>query len=268
MKIYTSLDDFKQTDDVVLSMGMFDGVHLAHRQVLREVTEKARALKALSVVLSFSPHPREVLSGKPFPLILTFPEKRELLEMADIDIWVCMPFTHSLAALSAEEFWEMLGRKMTVRQVVLGYNHGFGKGKQGNAQMLAKKGEVAGFGITELPRLQLGNLEISSSVIREALLAGDVVTANRLLGYPFFADLAQAGLQMCDSSENSGSQSVSLTLPAEKLLPEQGDYSARWNQQKVIVEIIDNQKIILNFNGNAPSEETLRRHPLYFIKQI
>lgn len=258
MKIYTSAEEFSHIDDVVISVGMFDGVHLAHRQILHEVTEKAAELHAVSVILSFQPHPREVLSGKPFPLILTADEKRDLLETAGVDIWLCLPFTASIAALSAEDFWTFLNRKMKILHVVLGYNHGFGKDKQGNIHTLNSLKSKFQFGITELSCLKLGNMEISSSVIRDALKLGDIVTVNRLLGYSYFVFPHQV--------EAHSSDSLTVNVSPEKILPKPASYSARWNRHAIKVEITENNKIKLNFNGIAPSVVEMLKYPICFIK--
>lgn len=256
MKVYTSLDDFECIDRAVLTLGMYDGVHLAHREVLRVLTDKARELEGESVVISFDPHPRQVLSGTLFPQIMTRKEKQELLETAGVDIWICLPFTLELASLSAEDFLTLLNAKMGLQHVVLGYNHGFGKHKEGNADTLSRWKKVYRFGMTEVPQLKLGNVEISSSVIRKSLIEGDVEIANRLLGYSYYAYF--------NRTEDTGN-GMSAEAPAEKLLPAPGRYLCLWKHRTLEIEIDTNQKVGLPL-GISPEEEDWATHPFYFRK--
>ena len=286
MRIYTSAEELSHLGEVVVSIGMFDGVHLAHRQILVRLVEKSRELKASAVVISFQPHPREVLTGQPFPMILTMEEKQELLEMAGVDVWICLPFTKSFSSLSPEEFIRFLQKRMRILHVVLGYNHGFGKGKQGDIRLLSQWGENYRFGVTEVPCLRLGQLEISSSAIRSALLDGEITLANRLLGYPYLVRGTRStgdGASACPTSEpacptsepasaaavvSGNDRMLEICVREEKLLPRCGCYLGRWNQRKVQVEIKESRKMVLLFQEKAPSVELLVKQPLYFIKQL
>ncbi|MBR6919787.1 MAG: FAD synthetase family protein [Bacteroidales bacterium] len=256
METYGSLDDFTHRTDSVVSLGMFDGLHLAHREVLRALTDRARATGSRSVVISFTPHPRALLSGKPFPLILTQDEKRLLLEEQHVDIWCRLPFTRELAATPPETLLEQLDSKLKINHIVLGYNHNFGAGKSGGIHTLNALRSRYGFGITEIPRMQSEGTEISSSAIRKALLAGDIRTASRLLGYSYFAHIQPVG--------KSDDGSLHARVPAEKLLPAPGNYDGHFNHSPVKITILNQQEMLLRSGDGTPLPELPRQLPLYW----
>lgn len=259
MKIYTSADEFTHIGGAVVAIGMFDGVHAAHQVILKKLTEQAEKLKGVSVVVSFEPHPREVLSGKFFPLIVTAEEKQILLERFGLDIWCRLPFTKEFASQTAEEFVSFLSKKMEIMHVVLGYNHSFGSKKSGNIKVLSEKQEFYRFGITEVPEQKCGAAEISSSVIREALREGDIETANRLLGYEYFILAKQ--LEWKD-------EKTAVFRPCEqKLLPRQGVYEGMINKNKSSIEIISNQTIFLNFGRDVKLKPDWNSQTLYFYRK-
>lgn len=256
MKVYTSLDDFTHIDDAVLTLGMFDGVHLAHREILEVLKRKTRELEGISVVFTFSPHPREVLSGQCFPLITTNREKQELLDDAFVDIWCRVPFTPAFAALSPEDFIALLYRKMRIRHIVLGYDHNFGHQKKGNIHTLQALKDTYGFGISEVPQLDVQGMAVSSSAVRDALLRGDIRQAETLMGHPYFA--------FAENIEKLDGQTLSFSVPPEKMLPLPGDYDGQWKQENVRIHITENKQMLLQFGHGAPSADVLMQHPIYW----
>lgn len=256
METFGSLDDFTHRTDAAVSLGMFDGVHRAHQKVLRILTGKAHELQCKSVVITFHPHPRTILTGEKFPLIVSQEEKRRLLEAQQTDIWCRLPFTPEFAALEPEELLELLDSRLHIRHIVLGYNHNFGKRKKGSIRTLAALQENYGFGLTEVPPLRSGNMEISSSAIREALRKGDIRTASLLLGYDYFA--LPAGMV------RAGKECLRVTVAADKLLPAPGFYDGHWDGTPVRIQILDNEQMLVFSNGSFPEAEELLRHPLYW----
>lgn len=256
MKCYTALDEFSRMDDTVLSLGMFDGVHLAHRDILRHLTQEARRRDGISVVISFTPHPQEALTGRPFPLIVTQEEKRQLLAECGVDCWCCLPFTSEFAALSPEALLELLNARMRIRHIVLGYNHHFGKGKEGSVQTLRALQQVYGFGVTEVPQRSEAGEAVSSTAIRHALQAGDIAHASRLLGYPFFAFVRPL--------EKQDAHTWRAEVPPEKLLPSVPCASGRLGQRRVRIQLLSHKQLALRFEDETPDAEALQRQPLYW----
>ena len=258
MEVFDSLDAFTRRTGAVLSLGMFDGVHTAHQQVLRTLAAKARETGSAAVVITFHPHPRAILSGQPFPLIVTQDEKRELLERQHADIWCRLPFTRELAATTPEALIELLVSKLKINHIVLGYNHNFGTGKSGGIHTLNAMRDRYGFGITEIPRMLSEGSEVSSSAIRTALREGDMSTASRLLGYPYFAMVCPTG--------RPDSHTMQATVPPEKLLPAPGTYDGLWGRQPARIEIMNHNQMLLHFEKTVPEAPLMQPHPLYWSK--
>lgn len=256
MKVYTSLDDFTHINDAVLTLGMFDGVHLAHREIIEVVKRKAREIEGTSVIFTFSPHPREVLSGEHFPLITTNREKQELLDDAFIDIWCRIPFTPEFAALPPEALLALLCKKMSIRHIVLGYDHNFGHQKKGGIHTLNALKETYGFGISEVARLDAQGIAISSSSVRDALLRGDIRQAAALMGHPYFA--------FAESIEKKDGQTLKVNVPPEKMLPMPGSYRGLWERHNVQIQISKSQHMLLHFGQQTPDTGRLMQHPIYW----
>ena len=168
----------------VVTVGSFDGVHLGHRTLIHYLIERARARDGVSVVLSFDPHPREVLSGRPVPLLTTIEERADALEALGLDRFIVLPFTSILAGMSAQDFVEnILLRRIGLREIVIGYDHGFGKDREGDSKLLQSLGNKHGFAVDVVPARLLERDVVSSTRIRQALSdEGDVELASRLLG--------------------------------------------------------------------------------------
>jgi riboflavin kinase/FMN adenylyltransferase len=169
-----------------LSCGSFDGVHRGHQAVLAEVTQRARSAGLTSVVVTFEPHPLEVVNPAAAPRLLTLAdEKREVLAAA-VDRVEVLPFTQALAALDAEQFTrDVLVGRFGVRQLVVGYDHGFGRGRAGDVELLRRLGARDGFEVTTVDPVRDGGQPISSTLIRAAVAHGDLAAAERWLGRPY-----------------------------------------------------------------------------------
>ena len=174
-----------------MALGNFDGVHLGHREILRQCTASAHASNAPAAVMSFEPHPREFFAPHKERLRLcSLRQKVALLEQLGIDTLFLVRFNRSFANLTAEEFvGNVLHRQLAVRHVVTGYNFAFGKGRTGHTEFLASRGQVLGFATTACPPVQTtSGHAISSSAIRTHLAAGEIAQATALLGHPYLIE--------------------------------------------------------------------------------
>jgi riboflavin kinase / FMN adenylyltransferase len=171
----------------VVTVGTFDGVHLGHRAVLEEIARRARAMGRRAVLLTFDPHPLWVIRPEAAPGLLTLPEeKRDLLAESDLDYGVFLRFTLELSRYSPQQFVEeILVRRLGVRELVIGYDHGFGRGRSGDADTLMEIGRALGFAVDVLPPVLLDGEPISSTRIRRAVTEGDLAGARAGLGRPY-----------------------------------------------------------------------------------
>ena len=170
-----------------VALGAFDGVHLAHQKILSTAVARARASGLLALACTFDPHPLEVLQPGRAPIpIMDLSEKLTLLETYGLDATVVIPFTRDFSQTEAEEFVEtVIVNRLKAREVVVGFNHTFGRGARGTAALLERLGERYGLRIHVIPPLSVDGEVVSSSVIREALRAGNVRLAAAFLGRPY-----------------------------------------------------------------------------------
>jgi riboflavin kinase/FMN adenylyltransferase len=172
---------------VVVTLGNFDGLHLGHRAIVERVCERAEALRGLSAAVTFHPHPLRVVAPDRAPeLMLTVEQKLELFEEMGVDAAVVLPFDRSMASMPAEEFVErVLVRGLGVREIYVGPDFRFGKGRSGDVALLRRLGERFGFTAETIGPILADDERISASRIRELLSEGKLRRANTLLGRPF-----------------------------------------------------------------------------------
>jgi riboflavin kinase / FMN adenylyltransferase len=188
MKIYHGLEDFSCLANAVVTIGTFDGVHVGHQKILRRLNEIAMSCGGETVVITFWPHPRLVLHPEDTTLRLlnTFEEKATLLKEQGIQHLVRIPFTKEFSQLSGEEFIsQILIKTIGTRKLVIGYDHHFGKNREGSFEQLKLNAPKYGFEVEEIPRQEVDHLGVSSTAIRHALDEGDIETATHLLGIPY-----------------------------------------------------------------------------------
>lgn len=189
MKVYRSVDTIPAFERAVVTIGTFDGVHTGHRLILDQLKQEARRINGETVIITFHPHPRKVVAtGQPaIWLINTIEEKIELLDKNGIDHLVIVPFTDAFSQQTPEAYIEQfLVERFHPHTVIIGYDHRFGKDRQGDYKLLEAYSARFGFELKEIPAHLINNNTVSSTRIREALLKGDVDTANELLGYHYF----------------------------------------------------------------------------------
>lgn len=187
MKVYHDINNFKAHNPVV-TIGTFDGVHLGHQKVIERLKAYARKYQGESVIFTFFPHPRLVISknGNNLRLLTTLEEKKQLFEKSGIDHLIVYPFTKEFSELSYSRFVkDILVEKIHTRCLVLGYDHRFGKNREGSFEYLTMCAKHYHFQIEKLEPLLVDELHVSSTKIRKSLEEGDIMRANRYLGYRF-----------------------------------------------------------------------------------
>lgn len=235
MKIYHSLDDFTRLSYGVVTSGTFDGVHLGHQKILQRLSEITKKSGGESVVITFWPHPRMILrpADMSLKLLNTFEEKAELLRQQQIDHLIRIPFTKEFSQLSSQEFiTDILVETIGTRKLVIGYDHRFGKNREGSFEQLKLNGPTYGFEVEEIPQQDIDHVAVSSSKIRKALEGGDIDTATHFLGRPY--SLAGRVVIGDKLGRVLGFPTANIDLDAhDKLIPAEGIYAVRVIHNKI-----------------------------------
>ena len=188
MIIYRSLNDIQLLTNAVVTSGTFDGVHRGHQTILARLTEVAKQSDGESVLITYWPHPRTVVANDSpnLKLLTTLDEKIELLDQAGVDHLVVIPFTRSFSQLTSEEYiQQILIDKIGTKKLVIGYDHRFGRDREGGFEYIRAHQSEYGFEVEEISRQDVEAVGVSSSRIRAALNEGNVHTAAQLLGRPY-----------------------------------------------------------------------------------
>ena len=213
----------------VLTVGSFDGVHRGHRAVLDEIARRAKGSGRRSVLVTFEPHPLEIINPQAAPPLLTLPdEKRRILAASPVDEVAFIPFTPELRNLSPEAFVrEVLEARFEVGELVIGHDHGFGRGRTGDVESLRTLGAQDGFAVDVVPAVLLADgRPISSTMIRRAVGGGDLETAELALGRPY--SVTSRVVPGAGRGRTIGIPTVNLEAPnPRKLLPPDGVYAVR-----------------------------------------
>ncbi len=233
-----------------VSIGNFDGVHRGHREILARLMRRAEELGTLSVVMTFDPHPRKVLSGpEGLKLITGLNTKCRIFESLGLDYLIKMDFTSEFAALSPQEFIEKWLMLLSPRAVVIGYDFNFGRGGAGTFDILEAEGRKRGFTVEMVEALSVEGMTVSSSRIRNLIEGGEVGTAEKLLGRPYsvFGKVIKGhgrGQRLGFPTANVGA--------TEELLPCDGVYAGE--------VVIDNQALpaMVNIGANPTFEDMAR----------
>lgn len=189
MQIHRDINRLPEFTNAVITIGTFDGVHLGHRQIIDSLKQAAARVNGESVIITFHPHPRKVVSSviTGVRLINTLDERIELLEQTGVDHLVIVPFTDFFANQTAEEYIsDFLVAKFKPHTIIIGYDHRFGKDRCGGYQLMEEKASVYHYALEEIPGHILNAIKVSSTHIRNAILHSHVEEANSLLGYDFF----------------------------------------------------------------------------------
>ncbi|HLB37210.1 MAG TPA: riboflavin biosynthesis protein RibF [Gemmatimonadales bacterium] len=211
----------------VITVGTFDGVHLGHHRVLEEIDDRARRSGRRSLLVTFEPHPLEIVNPPAAPPLLTLAhERREVLAQSEVQAVVFMPFTRELSQLSAEEFVRLLMRRYHLRELVIGSDHGMGRGRAGDVNVLRTLGRKLDFSVDVVKAVSVDGRSVSSSLIRRAVAGGDLERAARFLGRPY--SLTAPVVPGAGRGRTIGYRTINLELPDHrKLLPPDGVYAVR-----------------------------------------
>jgi riboflavin kinase/FMN adenylyltransferase len=189
MTVYNNIEQLPAFKNAIITIGTFDGVHTGHQQIIQLMKQEAAKVKGETVIITFHPHPRMVVtSHKPnIQLLNTLEEKILLLQDQGLDNLVIVPFTTDFGNQTAEEYIaDFLVKRFHPHTIIIGHDHHFGKGRTGNYALLEEKAAQFNYKVVEIPVHMQEDITISSTKIREAILAGDVATANTYLNYPYF----------------------------------------------------------------------------------
>jgi riboflavin kinase/FMN adenylyltransferase len=267
MNISHSLDLINSLDNAVVTSGTFDGVHIGHQKILKRLKEISAQSNGESVVLTFWPHPRMVVSddSQDLQLLSTIDEKIELFAELGIQHLVIIPFTRAFSELTSEEFiQQVLVKKIGTKKLVIGYDHRFGRNREGSFEFLKKNCATYGFDVEEIPRQDIDDLAISSTRIRQALLSGQVVVARELLGRPYsLAGTVVKGKQL---GRTIGFPTANLHLhESYKLVPANGVYIIKAYYQGEAYPAMLNIGVRPTVDGTI---RTIEAHLFNFDKEI
>ncbi|MGV8945361.1 MAG: bifunctional riboflavin kinase/FAD synthetase [Lutibacter sp.] len=225
MKIYTDLAAYTSKNKTFVTIGTFDGVHVGHQKVLSNLIQGAKKNNATSVLLTFFPHPRMVLQrNTAIKLINTIDERIKLLEKTGLDIVVIQKFTEGFAEQTSLDFVKnVLVNSLKISNLIIGYDHRFGKNREGNFEQLTTYGKTFGFDVNKISQQEIDHIAISSTKIRKAIELGNIEEANRYLGYAFM--LTGEIVKGKHLGKKIGFPTANLHIKETyKLLPKTGSY--------------------------------------------
>lgn len=257
MQVHRDIDNLPVFRNAVVTIGTFDGVHLGHRQIIHKLVDESKKVNGESVIITFHPHPRKVISSAILGvrLINTLSEKIEVLSTLGVDHLVIVPFTDAFANQPADEYVRnFLVKKFLPHTIILGYDHRFGRERLGDYRLLEKMATEMSFKIKEIPKHLLDEIAISSTNIREAVLHNDIEMANKLLGYTFFFEGEvvhgnKLGRQL-------GYPTANLQVhDAEKIIPGDGIYA--------VYAEINGQLSMVNNRNQEPNSPFSIHHSLF-----
>jgi riboflavin kinase/FMN adenylyltransferase len=182
-----NISNFSTTEKTFVTIGTFDGVHFGHQKIIEKLVLEAKKANRKSVLLTFFPHPRMVLQeDNSLELINTIEERTHLLEKIGLDYLIIHPFSVAFSRMSALAFVrDFLVNQLNISKLIIGYDHHFGKNREGNIVQLTEYSHLYGFTVEEIPAQDIDDVSVSSTKIRTALAEGNLHTANNYLGYPF-----------------------------------------------------------------------------------
>ena len=234
MKIYHGIDDFAQLQYAVVTSGTFDGVHVGHQKILSRLREIASRNFGETVVITFWPHPRLVLHPEDsnLKLLNTFEEKADLLKEQGIQHLIRIPFTKEFSKLTSEQFiQQILVKTIGTRKLVIGYDHHFGKNREGSFEQLKLNAPRYGFDVEEIPSQEVDHIAVSSTKIRTALEEGEIEIATHFLGRPYsITGMVVTGDRIGTSL---GYPTANIDVDSKyKLVPADGIYAVRVGHER------------------------------------
>lgn len=266
MKIYSNLADYSSKNKTFVTIGTFDGVHIGHQKVLLNLINSAKKNSTSSVLLTFFPHPRMVLQkNADIKLINTIEERIQLLKKTGLDILVIHEFTKDFAEETALDFVKnVLVDHLKISNLIIGYDHRFGKNREGNFDQLSEYGNIFGFEVNKISQQEIDHITISSTKIRKAIELGNIEEANRYLGYHFM--LTGEIVKGKNLGEKIGFPTANLFIEETyKLLPKTGSY--------IVKSELENQTVygMMNIGYNPTvkgKKQTIEIHFFNFNKDL
>ncbi len=280
MKVYTNIEEFENVKNPIVTTGTFDGVHLGHQKIIGRLKAVAREHDGETVLLTFHPHPRTVLfpGDNELKLLNTPNEKIKLLEKYGIDHLIIYPFTKQFSRLTSIEFVRnILVNQIHTKKLVIGYNHHFGRNREGSFEHLQEFGPIYGFEVEEIPAKDIDSIEISSTKIRHALTIGDVALAASYLGH--YYSISGEVVNGKKIGRTIGYPTANIVIDDKyKLIPADGVYAVRIQHQGVdyagMLNIGNNPTIkdkgtsievnIFDFNKDIYGDSIT----IYFVKRL
>ena len=238
MQVITDLNTFQHPEHAIVTQGTFDGVHTGHREILGNIVQLAKQRSGKSILVTFHPHPRHVLykAENNIKLLTTFKEKTELLAATGLDYLIVLPFDDTLSKMSAMNFVrDILVEKIGVDTMVVGYDHRFGRNREGSFDDLKEYADIFGFKVIEIAAHDISEATVSSTKIRNSLLEGDVKTGNLFLGREYsIQGKVVEGRKM---GKDLGFPTANLEVKdADKLIPANGIYAVKVKHQEKTYE--------------------------------
>jgi len=226
LKIFNAIQEFNSPVKTIVTLGTFDGVHQGHKRLLDKLINSGKELGCPTAVLTFFPHPRMVLQpDADVKMLNTITEKAALLESTGIDNLIIHPFSREFSRLTAEDFVkDILVTRLNAAKIIIGHDHRFGRNRTATTQDLIRMGKEFGFEVEQITPLDVDDITVSSTKIRNALTDGDLDTANAYLGYPYFiTGTVATGKQL---GRTIGYPTANIAIAEEyKLIPAQGVYA-------------------------------------------
>ena len=269
MKIVREFENYTDNSPKVLSLGMFDGVHLGHISIINLLKSAANEKNLETALLSFWPHPRKVFNpNDDLKLLNTLDEKLYLLEKANLDVVFLKSFDENFRNLTGEEFVkQILVERLNVKHIIIGHDHVFGKNKSGNFELLQKLSQELDFEVQQLDAVKEGDFNISSTKIRNCLTNGNISGANKMLGYHY--SVSGKVIDGKKLGRTIGYPTANIEVDELKLLPKKGAYivevEVKNNFYKGMLSIGTNPTVngdkltvevyILDFNQDIYGEE-------------
>lgn len=223
MQVEEELAGFTPERDTLLTIGVFDGVHLGHQRLISELIKQARQSGLLAGVVTFRQHPEDLFSpGTRLPFLTDIKKRTSLLKEEGVDFIITLSFNKELAGLSARQFINLLQKHLRMRGLVIGTDFALGKGREGNTSAIQRLGRETGFSVTVVPPLKINGEVVSSTALRKALARGDIKKVHELTGRPF--SLRGKVVEGAGRGEGLGFPTANMDVKSGQALPPDGVY--------------------------------------------
>jgi len=269
MQVEKELARLSPEKDMLLTIGVFDGVHRGHKHLLSQLTEQARQQNLLSGVVTFRQHPQKMLSPQTrLPFLTDLTQRTSLLKNEGVDMVVLLSFTSELAQLSASQFVSLLKRYLRMRRLLIGPDFALGKNREGDFDTLRALGEEMNFSVTIIPPLTINGEVVSSTAIRQALADGDMKRVTNLIGRPF--RLQGQVITGTGRGLELGFPTANLKIDPKQALPGEGVYATRTYLDDKAYPSVTNIGRCPTFGGNECSVEVhlLNYHDSLYQREL